>query len=115
MTRTAGSGAYLGGISTMLMQVDVCPSCGHSHQDSRLGSLLPRTRECPLVVFGSIPTVTEGHASRPKPQPFTVELIGDSEPMLPPLPQPTAVSASPRKPSGLAVPWPMPSHLEDYL
>lgn len=115
MTRTSGSGAYLGGISTMLMQVDVCPSCGHSHQDSRLGSLLPRTRECPLVVFGSMPTVTEPKTGLAKPTSFTVELIGDSEPILPPLPRPAAASSAGRKPTGLTVPWPMPSHLEDYL
>lgn len=116
MARAAESGAYLGGISMMLAQVDVCPSCGRIHPDSRLASLLPRSKECPLVVFGTMPTMTDGEA-RPRtvgPRPLSVEIFGDAPAAseAPPLPHP---STPPRKPSGLTVPWPMPSHLEEYL
>ncbi|HZY92463.1 MAG TPA: hypothetical protein VFG07_06805 [Thermoplasmata archaeon] len=113
MARAAESGAYLGGISTMLAQVDVCPSCGRIHPDSRLGSLLPKSKECPLVVFGSMPTMTEPRKERGGPRPLSVEILAESAPVVPPLPQPSSLSA--RKPTGLTVPWPMPSHLEDFL
>ncbi len=114
MARSAESGAYLGGISTMLAQVDVCPSCGRIHPDSRLGSLLPKSHECPLVVFGSMPTLTDPQSESISLRPISVEVVGGStEPMMPPLPQPGGHSQ--RKPTGLSIPWPMPSHLEDYL
>ena len=99
----------------MLAQVDVCPSCGRVHPDSRLASLLPRSKECPLVVFGSMPTMTdpENRGRTVGPRPLSVELFAGSPTEAPPLPRPSAAPA--RKPSGLTVPWPMPSHLEEYL
>jgi len=113
MARTSESGAYLGGISTMLMQVDVCPACGRVHNDSRIASLLPRSRECPLVVFGSMPTMAQPKSERAKPQTLSVEILSRTDPLVPPLPEPTRAIA--RKSTGLTVPWPMPSQLEDYL
>ena|SRR5690348_3999677 len=109
MARSSESGAYLGGISTMLMQSDTCPSCGRVHADARLGSLIPRSRQCPLVVTGSLPTMSTPKGERA----LTIDFLGEVEPITPPLP--TSAVPSGRKPSGLAVPWPMPSHLEDYL
>ncbi len=97
----------------MLAQVDVCPSCGRIHPDSRLGTLLPKSRECPLVVFGSMPTITELQKEPARSRPLSVELLAGAESVMPPLPQPAAYAQ--RKPSGLTIPWPMPSHLEDYL
>src|ERR1700688_2105854 len=99
MTRM-GSGAYLGGISTMLAQNDVCPSCGQVHEESRFSLRLGQARGCPMVVFGYLPTLTGANR--------------DTEEMsIPSLIEP-APSVG-RRGSVLTVPWPMPSQLEDYL
>lgn len=97
----------------MLMQVDICPACGQSHQTGRNGSGHPRSADCPLVVFGSMPTVTETSGEKETFRPISVEGFGSSDSLMPPLPDPSPSVA--RKPTGLAVPWPMPSLLEDYL
>ena len=99
----------------MLAQVDVCPSCGRIHPDSRLGSLLPKSKECPLVVFGSMPTMTEPRDRSAGPRPLSDEMLGDTPSVMPPLPRPAMGAGAARKPTGLTIPWPMPSHLEDYL
>jgi len=114
MARSSESGAYLGGISTMLMQTDTCPACGQVHTDSRLASLIPRARQCPLVVIGSMPTMATHRGEADGRRAISIDVLGESAAeALPPLPAPMAVPA--RKPSGLAVPWPMPSHLEEFL
>ncbi len=115
MSRTAESGAYLGGISTMLTQSEVCPSCGRVHTGRRFGFLGTTKGECPMVVFGSLPTVAraseeESDVPTPFPEPARVRVPLEAV-SAPPLP--TAPVA--RKASGMNVPWPMPSHLEDYL
>jgi hypothetical protein len=116
MAREAESGAYVGGISTMLAQSDVCASCGRIHPGRAFG-LLGAKSECPTVVFGSLPALTGSidaddlipsspYAGSPRRSPL--HLLD-----APPLPLP--VPAPARKSHGLTVPWPMPSHLEDYL
>ena len=116
MTRAAESGAYLGGIGTMLTQSEVCPSCGRVHAGRRFGFLGSTKGECPVVVFGSFPVLAEGSEDfeDPIPQPYPERAstrAGLTAEPAPPLPAPTFV----RKASGMNVPWPMPSHLEDYL
>ena len=113
MTRAAESGGYVGGISTMLAQSDVCSACGKVHPGRRFG-LLGAKSECPAVVFGSMPVLTGSievdellpispyGEARPRPERIRTD---------PPLPAPLP----PRKSSALTVPWPMPSYLEDYL
>ena len=98
MTQT-GSGAYLGGIGTMLSQNEVCPECGQVHKERRIGSFLVAHRRCPLVVLGAFPTVTQPPETDEPVEPLEVEV----------LPQ-TA-----RRGSQLTIPWPMPTQWEDYL
>jgi hypothetical protein len=116
MAREAASGAYVGGISAMLAQSDVCASCGRVHPGRAFG-LLGAKSECPTVVFGAIPAMTASiDADDLIPSPPYGSLsrrptsgLGEAPPLPLPIPVP------PRKSSGLTVPWPMPSHLEDYL
>ena len=115
MSRTTESGAYLGGIGTMLTQSEVCPACGRVHTGRRFGFLGSTKGECPLVIVGSLPTVAHAAAAEPDlpapfPEPARVRVPIEAV-SAPPLPTPPAA----RKPSGMNVPWPMPSHLEDYL
>jgi hypothetical protein len=55
MSRSTESGAYLGGIGTMLSQVDTCATCGESHRDGVLSAIGFRERECPHAVVGALP------------------------------------------------------------
>jgi hypothetical protein len=50
MTRSRESGAYLGGIGTMLGETRVCASCGGVHESHPFGFQHRRAHECPLVV-----------------------------------------------------------------
>ena len=96
----AGSGAYLGGISTMLAQNDVCASCGQIHEERRFALRLGLTRGCPAVVFGTFPTLTGA-------------LAVEDEASVPSLIEPPRAAG--RRGSMLSVPWPMPTQTEDYL
>lgn len=54
------SGGRLGGISTMVTQADVCPSCGGHHETRRrpFWDRSGRTEtECPVVVQGPFPVL----------------------------------------------------------
>jgi hypothetical protein len=111
MTRANESGAYLGGISTMLIQSDVCAACGKVHASRRLGILGGPKGECPLIVFGTLPALTsrtdfEEARSFAAPQLPARDLIS-LRPAIPATPA--------RKGGGLTVPWPMPTHVEEYL
>ncbi len=57
MSRTRESGAYLGGIGTMLGEADVCPSCGATHAEPQFSLQHGGPRECPRVVLGSFPVL----------------------------------------------------------
>jgi hypothetical protein len=113
MARGAENQAYLGGISMMLIQSDVCSACGNVHHSRAMGLVSASRNACPLAVVGNRPVLTSpadfgGSSTPPLPQlPFPAR---DMIP-LPRLPSP----ASTRKASTLNVPWPMPSHVEEYL
>ena len=101
----------------MLTQSEVCPSCGRVHAGRRFGFLGTTRGECPLVVFGSFPTLAQEDGeltsiAEPFPErtPVRAPAVTAAE-AAPPLPTPTFA----RRASGMNVPWPMPSHLEDYL
>lgn len=91
MARTERKGAHLGGIGTMLIQSDICPSCGRVHE-SRLVRYFAgmRPENLPTSPLAAPPTSVSG--------------------ALP------TVGARPgaRKPNQLNVPWPMPSGSEGY-
>jgi hypothetical protein len=94
----------------MLMQTDVCPSCGGTHSAKRLSLSLRGNHDCPAVVFGSLPILTEPDGSEPRD--FTVsgasELGSGVYPGGLPMPRPAE-----RRSSAMTVPWPMPQ--EDFL
>ena len=107
MTRASESGAYLGGIGTMLAQAEVCPHCGAPHHRARVGG--SPSSDCPHVVFGTFPILTAGaeEASFDNEEPAPRA----PAPQLPPsLPEPTHLV---RRGSGVAILWPMPT--EEYL
>ncbi len=113
MTRATESGAYLGGIGTMLTQSDVCPACGRVHADARSILRTGARRECPLVVFGTLPTLARlTDLDLPSETPSSAALDLEAETDVPAAPRP---QLPPKKGPGLTIPWPMPSHLEDFL
>jgi hypothetical protein len=57
MSRATESGAYLGGIGTMLSQVDTCPSCGRTHPEGSRSSNGRTERNCTRVVVGALPYI----------------------------------------------------------
>jgi hypothetical protein len=59
MTRASESAAYVGGISAMLAQADVCPSCGKPMTEHRVAFPFRGAKACPEVVLGTIPVVTD--------------------------------------------------------
>ncbi|MGI0071493.1 MAG: hypothetical protein ACRECT_05450 [Thermoplasmata archaeon] len=71
MSADQESGAYLGGIGTMLEVADVCPACGQTHSDRQYAFLHRGSGQCPALVQGSFPVV-----SRP-PSPNESHLVPD--------------------------------------
>jgi hypothetical protein len=59
MSADQASGAYLGGIGTMLEVADVCPSCGQVHSDRQYAFLHRGSGQCPALVRGSFPVVSQ--------------------------------------------------------
>jgi hypothetical protein len=115
MSRTQESGAYLGGIGTMLEVANVCLSCGAVHSGKQFGFAHGEARECPKVIMGRFPVISQPEL--PDLTEFPVQVsaarsIRDYE-------APPAVSLgslpSPRRsgpgsrPRGMGVPWlPLP-------
>jgi hypothetical protein len=111
MTRAGESGSYLGGISTMLMQTDVCPSCGGTHTSRRLPFSHRSDNDCPAVVFGSLPIVTDDGSSEVADYASEASELGVGVyPGGLPVPRPMG-----RRASAMSVPWPMPGQPEDSL
>lgn len=97
----------------MLTQSDVCPACGRVHSDARSMLLGGIRRECPLVVFGTLPTLARlSEADLGGEVPVREALDLEGEAVVTPTPRPELPA---KKGPGLTVPWPMPSHLEDFL
>ena len=111
------SGGRLGGISTMVTQADVCPSCGGQHEGRRR-PFWDRTgrvdQVCPVVVHGPFPMLMK----LPEPAEVIVDFPFASEP------SPQGGSSDPsdaaapvlaRRLGQLPIPWPAPSFDEAYL
>jgi len=62
MSADQESGAYLGGIGTMLEVADVCPACGQVHTDRQYAFLHRGSGQCPTLVQGSYSVVTRPFA-----------------------------------------------------
>ncbi len=113
---TTLSGGRLGGISTMVTQADVCPSCGGRHGEGRR-SFWDRSRRveppCP-VVHGPFPVLMQ----LPESTEIIVEFPFVSEPSPPEGASKAPESEPPvlaRRLGQLPVPWPAPSFDEAYL
>jgi len=59
MSADNASGAYLGGIGTMLEVADVCPSCGDVHSDRQYAFLHRGSGQCPSLVRGSYSVISQ--------------------------------------------------------
>jgi hypothetical protein len=122
MSRTQESGAYLGGIGTMLGVADVCPSCGQTHSDEQFGITHRGPRECPKVVMGSFPVMSQidlpefdlEQAVRPSAARKIREFETPAHVSLGSLPIMPRIENEPRHRS-LAAPWLRPPDLGDIL
>ncbi|HTT46141.1 MAG TPA: hypothetical protein VMH38_09070 [Thermoplasmata archaeon] len=124
MSRTQESGAYLGGIGTMLQVSHGCPACGQVHEGRKFGFKHRAPRECPLVVLGSFPVISfpNPQATPPLKIPsvkVNVELNRTSDPT-PPMgdlsERDQLVRARDAERSrGLGVPWLPPPDLGEVL
>jgi hypothetical protein len=110
------SGGRLGGISMMVTQADVCPSCGGHHEAPRR-SFWDRSIRleagCPVVVPGPFPMLMK----LPEGEEVVVEFPFESDARreTPPLGSPAEVPGLARRLSQLPIPWPAPSFDEAYL
>jgi hypothetical protein len=114
MARTAGSGAYLSGIGTMLTQTDVCTACGRVHEDRLFGFRAQPSEECPAVL-GAIPMIAGLGDAEAGVAPSAIDFSPlDLETSYPVPASRTALPALGRR-SGLSIPWIMPSQSEEFL
>jgi hypothetical protein len=110
------SGGRLGGISTMVTQADVCPSCGGQHDGPRR-SFWDRSgrveTSCPIVVHGPFPMLMK----IPEPAELIVEYPFESEGAPSGKSDSAGVEAPvlARRLGQLPIPWPAPSFDEAYL
>jgi hypothetical protein len=113
---TTRSGGRLGGISTMVTQADICPSCGGQHEIQRRPFWDRSGRSeslCPVVVPGPFPMLMK----LPEPTEVIVDFPFDSESARGAA-APSAADAAPylaRRLGQLPIPWPAPSFDEAYL
>jgi hypothetical protein len=113
MSADQESGAYLGGIGTMLEVADVCPSCGQLHSDRQYAFLHRGSGQCPALVRGNYSVV-----SRPA-APIEAHLIPDTprahEADVPvsmgSLPLPPREETGNRRMRTLSMPWLSPPDL----
>jgi hypothetical protein len=113
MTRADESGAYLGGIGTMLTNNEVCTACGQVHEKRQFTFRHNGNRECPDVVMGSFPVLT-----RP---PLAIDTIvplhqrdADIEPVYPGLME-LSPKVSGRKMGLFSGNWSVPAQPEEFL
>lgn len=110
---TTRSGGRLGGISTMVTQADVCPSCGGQH-DGRRRPFWERSgrveETCPMVVHGPFPVLMK------LPEPTEVSVEFPFSPEAAPAESDPVVDnpAIVRRLGQLPIPWPAPSFDEAY-
>ncbi len=122
MSRTQASGAYLGGIGTMLGVADVCPSCGETHPEQQFGISHGGPFECPRVVLGSFPVFDETEID-PVPAPVLRaplarrirEFETPVQVSLGSLPAPRREAEIEAHPRSLSVPWLCPPDLGEVL
>lgn len=121
MNRTEESGAYLGGIGTMLDGANVCLSCGEVHPEKQFGLRHGAARECPKVIMGRFPLISQPDPAEFPEIPVRVSAsrrIRDFE--MPPavylgsLPSGRRGGTEPRS-RGMGVPWLPPPDLGEVI
>jgi hypothetical protein len=106
----------------MLQVADVCPSCGQTHADAQFGIAHGGPRECPKVIMGSFPVITQPElpesfpevASRAPAARRIREFETPAHVSLGSLPIPSRNDFGSR-PRSLAAPWLRPPDLGDIL
>ncbi|MGA9839007.1 MAG: hypothetical protein WBF81_07300 [Thermoplasmata archaeon] len=113
MSADQESGAYLGGIGTMLEVADVCPSCGQMHSDRQYAFLHRGSGQCPTLIPGNYSIVTRPSA------PIEAHLVpdmprsreADTPVSMGSLPLPPREAIGDRRIRSLSVPWLTPPDL----
>jgi hypothetical protein len=107
------SGAYLGGIGTMLEVADVCPACGQTHSDRQYAFLHRGSGQCPALIEGKYSVVSrlspsmESHLGTELPK-----ARGSDVPIsLGSLPVPSRQTPGDLRIRSLSVPWLRPPDL----
>jgi hypothetical protein len=119
MSHPRESGAYLGGIGTMLGETRACTKCGGIHESHPFGFQHHGGRECPTLTAEDFALVSVQDGRVEIESPHTSE--GPSEPLRTPLP--VALGGLPipprdhegRQPRGLEVPWLPPPDLSGVV
>jgi hypothetical protein len=116
MSRSRESGAYLGGIGTMLGDTRACTVCGGVHETHPYGLQHRGAGQCPLVVADDFAAVSfvDGR--------FQIDEIGEPEPSMPlRTPLPLSIGGIPLPPREsdsrlgrqMEVPWLPPPDLSE--
>jgi hypothetical protein len=113
MSADEESGAYLGGIGTMLEVADVCPACGQAHSDRQYSFLHRGAGQCPALIEGTYSIVSRPTA--PIESHLVPDLVRaratDTPVSLGSLPLPPRDGAGDRRIRSLSVPWLTPPDL----
>ncbi|MGA8276210.1 MAG: hypothetical protein WB789_10075 [Thermoplasmata archaeon] len=116
MSRSRESGAYLGGIGTMLGDTRACTVCGGVHESHPYGLQHRGAHQCPLVVQDDFAAVTMADGS------LQIEATPEIEPSIPlRTPLPLSLGGLPLPPRGsdsrsgrhVEVPWLPPPDLSE--
>jgi hypothetical protein len=115
MSRSRESGAYLGGIGTMLGETRACSKCGGVHESHPFGFQHHGARECPTVTSDDFAMVSgsDGEIVDDDPHPADSPSVPLRTPIpiaLGGLPIPPR-ETEPRAHRGLEVPWLAPPDL----
>jgi hypothetical protein len=120
MTRSRESGAYLGGIGTMLGETRVCDSCGGIHESHPFGFQHRSGHQCPLLVAKDFAVVslldgeTDDHSNGS--DDFSVALPRTDLPVaFGAIPVPSGREGSRTHQRTLEVPWLSPPDLSEVV
>jgi hypothetical protein len=119
MTRARESGAYLGGIGTMLGETRSCQVCGGVHESHPYGFQHRGSGSCPLVVAEDFAVISlvDGETDQPehRHEELTAALPRSDLPVsfgtIPMGPSPSSTPA----PRSLEVPWLRPPDLSEVV
>jgi len=94
MTRKNGpNGSFLSGIGTMVTQLEICPACGHAHEEGL------------VEYFAGSRTADEAPVTAPRASQHVSRYAQPEVPVVRPIA---------RRTKAPAVPWPMPPISEGY-